>query len=99
MAATQEQLMKEIEGLKKFQSIKYCLLFVLFILIFGFVFEGLVAMLLDKTSFAIYLNSYRWQKLVWMSTWWAGFLMLGRRYQQKVIRKKEAALQKFQVSI
>lgn len=99
MAATPEQLQKEIEGLKKFLSIRYYLLFILFILVFSFAFEGLIGMVLDKISFAAYLENYRWTKLVWMGAWWLGLLMLERRYKQKVIRKKEAALQNMQASI
>ena len=99
MAATQEQLRKEIEQLKRFISVKYFLLFTGFVLVFGFVMEGLIAMLLDKISFAAFLESYRWNKLIWIGAWWLGLLMLQRRYRQKVIRKKEAALQNMQASI
>ena len=99
MAATQEQLVKEIEGLKKFQSIKYSLLFTFLFLILGFAVEGLFTMLLDKTPFAVYLNSYRWKKLVWMGAWWLGFEMLLRWFRQKAIHKKEAELQKIHVSV
>ena len=99
MAATQEQLRKEIAGLKKFLSIRYYVLFTLFILIFGFVFEGWIAMVLDKISFTAFVDRYRWTRLVWTTAWWTGLLMLERWYRQKVIRKKEAVLQNMQASI
>jgi hypothetical protein len=99
MAATQEQLIKEIEGLKKFLPIKYYLLFTLLFLVGGFAVEGLFTMLLDKNSFAVYLYSYDWKHLVWMGAWWFGIGMLERRYRQQVIRKKEAELQNLQALI
>ena len=99
MAATQEQLRKEIDALKKFLSIKSYFLFLLFILVFSFVCEGLIVLLLDKISFAAFLKNYRWTKLMWTAASWLGLLMLERLYRQKVIRKKEAALQNMQASI
>ena len=99
MAASQEPLRKEIEGLKKFQPIQYYFLFAFLLLAGSIVVEGLFTMLIDKTPFIVYLKSYTWKKMVWTGAWWLGIVMLTRWYKQKAIRKKEAESQKIQASI